>query len=98
MFDCEIRVMLAYEYSTIWVNANLTCLLNRSEFLNPNITHLLNGSIVLIYLLDFIYKKNKKKKTNFSINQINMNYRVTICSPNPKDLEYELNEPNIMNL
>ena len=62
MFACQIRVMLAYEYSTIWVNANLTCLLNRSEFLNPNITHLLNGSIVLICLLDFIYKKNKKKK------------------------------------
>ena len=27
-----------------------------------------------------------------------MNYRVTICSPNPKDLGYELNEPNTMNL
>ena len=26
------------------------------------------------------------------------NCRVTICSPSPKDLEYEPNEPNTMNL
>ena len=46
---------------------NPICLLNGSRFLNPNTIHLLNGLIMLTYLLDFIKMKkklwkNKKKK------------------------------------
>ena len=52
------------------VNPNLKCLLNGSGFLNPNITYSLNELVVSACLSDFI----KKKKTNFSINQIDMNY------------------------
>ena len=55
-----LRVILAYEYLTIWVNLNLTCLLNGLEFLNSNTTYLLNGSIVLTCLSDFIKMKKKK--------------------------------------
>ena len=71
MFACQVHVVSTHEYSTVWVNPNSTCLLNGLGFLNPNTTHLLNGLIVSICLSDFI---NKKKKTNFSINQIDMNY------------------------
>ena len=67
--------MSTYEYSTIWsVNPSPSCLLNGLEFLNSNITHLLNGLVVSTYLLDFIKMKKKKKNPNFSINQIDMNY------------------------
>ena len=69
---CQVRVVLTHEYLTIWINFNLTCLLNESGFFNFNTTYLLNGSVVSTCLLDFIPKK--KKKTNFSINQININY------------------------
>ena len=50
----------------MWVDTNLTCLLNESIFLNPNIIYLLNGSIVLTCLSDFIKmeKKIMKKQTN----------------------------------
>jgi len=51
---CEVRVMSIHEYSTIWVNTNLTYLLNGSRFFNPSITHLLNKLIVLTCLSDFI--------------------------------------------
>ena len=63
----------SHRYSTIWVNSNPTCLLNGSGFFNPNTTYLLNGLVVLTCLSDFI-KMKKKEKTNFSINQIGMNY------------------------
>ena len=62
MFACLVRVVLTYEYSTIWVNrlnANPTCLLNGSGFLNPNTIYLLNRSVVSTCLLDFIKKKKK---------------------------------------
>ena len=64
------HVVSTHEYSIIWVNINPICLLNRSRFLNPSMTHLLNESVVSNCLLDFI--KMKKKKN--SINQIDMNY------------------------
>ena len=59
MFACQIRVVLTHEYPTIWVNTNLTCLLNGSRFLNPKMTNLLNKPIILTYLSN-------------SINQIDM--------------------------
>ena len=68
---CRVRVVSTYEYSTIQVNHNLTCLLNELGFFNLNTIHLLNGSVISTCLSDFI--KTKKKK-NFSINQIDMNY------------------------
>ena len=67
MFACQIRVVLTHEYPTIWVNTNLTCLLNGSRFLNPNTTHLLNELVVSTCL-------SKRKKN--SINQIDMNYEI----------------------
>ena len=67
MFACRVRDMSIHEYPTIWANTNPTCLLNRSTFLNPNMIHLLNGSIVSTYLLDFI----KMKKKNY-FNQIEL--------------------------
>ena len=70
MFACWVRIVLTNEYSTIWVNTNPTCLLNRSKFLNFNTTCLLNESVVSIHLSDFI--KVKKKKN--SINEIDLNY------------------------
>ena len=69
MFAYGVRVMLTYEYSTIWVNPNLMYLLNKSKFINPNTTHLLNGSVMSIGLSNFI-----KQKKKISINQIYMNY------------------------
>ena len=72
MFVCWVRVVSTHKYSTIWVNPNPTCLLNGSGILNPNTIHLLNELVVLTCLSDFI--KMKRKKTNFSINQIDMNY------------------------
>ena len=57
MFVCQVRVMSTHDYPTIWINTNPTCLLNRSRFINRNTTHLLNGSIVLTCLSDFIKKK-----------------------------------------
>ena len=64
MFTCRIRVMSTHEYSTIWVNFNPTCLLNESGFFNPNTTHLLNRSVVLTCLLDFIKIKAYLNITN----------------------------------
>ena len=66
MLTCQIRVVLTHEYSTIYVNTNPACLLNGSRFLNPNTTHLLNGSVVSSCLSDFIKMKKKiiKKQTN----------------------------------
>ena len=66
MFACGIRIVSTHEYSTIWVNTNPTCLLNRSKFLNPNMTYLLNGSIVSTCLSYFMKMKKKimKKQTN----------------------------------
>ena len=57
---CRVRVVSTYEYSTIWVNHNLTCLLNELGFFNLNTIHLLNGSVISTCLSDFI--KTKKKK------------------------------------
>ena len=67
MFACQIRVVLTHEYLIIWVNTNLTCLLNGSRFLNPNTTHLFNELVVSTCL-------SKRKKN--SINQIDMNYEI----------------------
>ena len=67
----RVRVVLTNEYSTIWVNTNPTRSLNRSKFLNPNTTYLLNRLVVSTHLSDFI---KAKKITNFSINQIDLNY------------------------
>ena len=64
MFACWICVVSANEYSIVWVNTNQTRLLNKSRFLNPNITCLLNGLVVLIHLYDFI--EAKQNYTNFS--------------------------------
>ena len=72
MFVCEVCAMSTNEYSTICVNINPICLLNGSRFTNPNTTCLLNGSVVSTHLSNFI--KVKKKNTNFSIDQINLNY------------------------
>ena len=69
--------MSVHVMSTVWsINPSPSCLLNGSEFLNPNIIHLLNRVVVSTCLLDFIKmkKKKKKKNPNFSINQIDMNY------------------------
>ena len=60
MFACQIRVVLTHEYPTIWVNTNLTCLLNGSKFLNLNTAYLLNGLVVLTCLSNFIKMKKKK--------------------------------------
>ena len=49
-----------------------------------------NVNLILVEqnsIIDFLKKKN-----------YNALYRVTICSPSPKDLGYEPNEPNTMNL
>ena len=71
MFTCQIRIVSTNEYSTILINTNLTRLLNELRFLNPNMTYLLNRTIMSTHLLYFI-KEGKKKKTttttkNFSI-------------------------------
>ena len=60
-FVCRVHVVSTNEYLTIWVNFNLTCLLNRSKFLNSNTTHLLNGLVVSTCLSDFIKTKRKNK-------------------------------------
>ena len=65
MFVCQVRVMFTHDYPTIGINTNPTCLLNGSRFLNRNTTHLLNWSIVLTCLSDFIQKK-KILVMNFS--------------------------------
>ena len=52
--------MSTHEYLTIYVNINLTCLLNGSRFFDPNMIHLLNGLVVLTCLSDFIKMKKKK--------------------------------------
>ena len=60
-----VSCQLMSQYLTIWVDrldTNATRLLNGSEFLNPNPTCLLNGSIILTCSLDFIKAKKKKKK------------------------------------
>ena len=59
VFMCRVRFVSTHEYSAIQINTNPTCLLNRSRFLNPNMTRLLNGSIVSTCLLDFIEMKKK---------------------------------------
>ena len=65
VFACQVRVVSTHTYLTIWVNTNPACLLNGSRFLNPNMTHLLNGSIVSTCLSDFIkMKKNIYEKTS----------------------------------
>ena len=64
MFACQVCVVSTHEYSTICVDPNPTCLLNRSRFINPNTTHLLNRSVELTYLLDFIKMKRKKNSIN----------------------------------
>ena len=47
------------------LNTNPTRLLNGLRFLNPNMIHLLNRSIVLTFLSDFIKMKKKiYEKTN----------------------------------
>ena len=60
--------------------------------------HLYEGQIKRLisredYGIDILYNQ-------ILICNSNSNYicRVTICSPRPKDLGYELNEPNTMNL
>ena len=57
MFSCWVCIVSIYKYLTIWVNTNSTCLLNESKFLNLNFINLLNGSVMLICLLDFIKTK-----------------------------------------
>ena len=69
VFACRVCVVSTHGYSTIWVNPNLTCLLDELEFLNSNTTFLLNESVVSTCLSNFI-----QKKKIFSINQIDMNY------------------------
>ena len=59
MFACRVCIVSTYKYLTIYVNTNPTCLLNELRFLNPNMTHLLNGLVVSIYLSDFIKIKKK---------------------------------------
>ena len=51
---CRVHVVSSHEYWTIWVNPNLTCLLNVLRFFNSNTTHLLNGLVVSTRLSDFI--------------------------------------------
>ena len=68
MFACRIHVVLTYKYSIIWVNTNLTCLLNGVRSLNFNMIYLLNGLVMSTRLTNYI--KVKKK----GINQINLNY------------------------
>ena len=68
---CQVCVVLTHEYSTIWVNPNLTCLLNELGFFNLNTIHLLNGQS---YRLVYKILSKRRKKKNFSINQIDMNY------------------------
>ena len=60
MLACWVRVMPTHKYPTIWVNTNSIYLLNESRFSNPNTTYLLNKSVVLTCLSNFI--KTKKKK------------------------------------
>ena len=46
LLEVAIRVVSTREYLTIWVNTNLTHLLNRSRFFNPNTIYLLNDLVV----------------------------------------------------
>ena len=71
MFACRIWVVSTHAYSIIWINTNLTCLLIRPGFLNPNKICLLNGLVISTYLSAFI---KVKKNTNLSINRIELNY------------------------
>ena len=65
---CRVRVVLTHAYPTIWVNTNLTYLLNESRFLNPNTTHLLNESVVSpIYQILSKWKKRLRKKKQINI-------------------------------
>ena len=48
----------------IRVRMSGSCLLNGLKFFNPNMTYLLNGSIVSTFLSDFINKKTIYEKTN----------------------------------
>ena len=57
MFVCEVCVTSTNEYSTICVNINPIRLLNGSRFTNPNTTCLLNGSVMLTHLSNFIKAK-----------------------------------------
>ena len=66
MFACWVCFVFTYEYPTIWVNTNPTCLLNKSRFIDSNTTHLLNGSVFIKFY------QNEKKNNN--TNQIDMNY------------------------
>ena len=68
MFACQVRVVSTHKYPAIWVNTNPTCSLNELRFLNPNMTHLLNGLVISTCLSDFIQKKK------IIINQIDMDY------------------------
>ena len=70
MFVCRVHVVSTYDYPTIWVNTNPTCLLNESRFFNSNKIHLLNGLVVLTCLSDFIKMKKKimKKQKNIFFN------------------------------
>ena len=52
---------LLNEYLIIWVNTSSTSLSNRSRFLNPDMTCLLNESIMSTRLSNFIKAKKKKK-------------------------------------
>ena len=60
------RVVSTHENPTIRVNTDPTYLLNRSRFLNPNTTHLLNRSVVLTCLSK--YKKIKKETNKYFFN------------------------------
>ena len=60
VFACQVCVVSTHGYSTIWVNPNLTYLLDELEFLNSNTTFLLNESVVSTCLSNFIPKKKKK--------------------------------------
>jgi len=62
VFVYQVRVMSTNKYSTIWINTNPTRLLNELRFLNPNMTYLLNRSIVSTHLSYFIQKKKQQQQ------------------------------------
>ena len=75
MFACRVHVVSTHEYPTIWVNINPTCLLNGSKFLKPNMTHLLNGSVMSTCLLNVIKMKKKKLLKNKQTNIFNIKFK-----------------------
>ena len=65
---CRLMSIQLYE-------TNLTCLLNRVQFLNLKMIRLLKESVVLTHLSNFM--KEKKKNTIFCINPVDPDYKKT---------------------